>query len=80
MRDPEPPDDITWGWLLLGLAMLLAVAPVYAVTRGGSMRPHPQAPLTALFVACCVLWAAAAAIACYLLVRAPDWVGWMMLR
>jgi hypothetical protein len=36
--------------------------------------------LTALFWACCVLWAAMAGLGFYLLVRAPDWVGWVMLR
>ena len=77
MRDPEPP-DITWGWLLLGLAMLLAAAPVYAVTRGGSMPTRPHPPLVALTVACFIVWAAVAGIACYAIIRLPGWVGLVM--
>ena len=74
----EPPDDISWGWLLLGLAMLLAVAPVYVVTRGGSMPNRPHPPLIALTVACFIVWAAISAAACYLIIHTPDWVALLM--
>lgn len=30
---PRPPRDISWGWLLFGIAALILVAPVYAVQR-----------------------------------------------